>query len=85
MSVDKSLRSKTVLKRPRSVMSRIERLQVLEEDGRWKDGESVFGLPKVRTFRPKRRKHAAAKKEEAKAEATEQGAAPAGPGAGAKA
>ena len=75
MSVDKSLKSKTTLQRPRSVLARIERIEKLEEDGRWKDGDSVFGLSKVKAVRPKRRKKAPAKKEEdAVAAASEPGA-----------
>jgi hypothetical protein len=45
-------------------MSRTERLKVLLEDGRWKEGDSVFSLPKVRTYVAKRR----GKKEKAKEE-----------------
>jgi len=67
MSVDKSLKSRTTLTRPRSVLSRIERLEKLEDQGRWQEGNSVFGLPKVRTFRPKRRKKVAKPEEEAAA------------------
>lgn len=76
MSVDKSLKSKTALVRARSVLTRIERLSALEEDGRWSDGDSVFGLPKVRTLRPKRRKKVGPKKEEAEAEGEAPAAAP---------
>ena len=47
MAVDKSLKTKGSLLRRRNVLSREERLQMLERDGRWQDGDSVFGLPKV--------------------------------------
>jgi len=35
--------------RARNVYNRWERLQKLKEQGRWKDGAPVYGLPKVRT------------------------------------
>ena len=47
MAVDKSLKTKGSLLRRRNVLSREERLQMLEGDGRWQDGDSVFGLLKV--------------------------------------
>ena len=50
MSMHKSLVTKNKLERQRSVLTRAERLKILGEDGRWKDGDSVFGLPKVRTI-----------------------------------
>jgi small basic protein (TIGR04137 family) len=50
MSIHKSLVSKNKLVRQRSVLTRDERIKVLQEDGRWNDGDSVFGLPKVRVY-----------------------------------
>ena len=55
MSLHKSLVSKSALARQRNVMTREERLEKLAREGRWKDGESVFGLPKVGTVRIKKR------------------------------
>ncbi len=49
MSVHKSLRSTSNMTRARNVYNRWERLQKLKEQGRWKDGAPVYGLPKVRT------------------------------------
>lgn len=49
MSVHKSLRSTSSMTRARNVYNRWERLQKLKEQGRWKDGQPVYGLPKVRT------------------------------------
>ncbi len=49
MSLHKSLVTKGKLVRQRNVYSRGERLDILKKDRRWKDGDSVFGLPKVRT------------------------------------
>ena len=63
MSVHKSLKARSRLVRARSVMTRYERLLKLEQDGRWEEGQSVFGLPKVKIVRPKARKKK--KKEEA--------------------
>ncbi len=48
MSIDKSLVVKGKLTKRRSVLKRTERLKLLKEDGKWKDGESIFGLPKVK-------------------------------------
>ena len=47
MSIDRSLKSKNVLARHRNVLTRTERLAILEEDDRWEESQSVFGLPKV--------------------------------------
>jgi len=48
MSIHKSLVSKTILKRDRNVLTRAERVKELEDKGKWKEGDSVFALPKVR-------------------------------------
>jgi small basic protein (TIGR04137 family) len=47
MSIDPSLKSKGALSRHRNVLSRNERLEILKEEDRWEEGESVLGLPKV--------------------------------------
>ncbi len=62
MSIHRSLKSKGKLKRHRSVLTRTERLDVLKNEERWQDGDSIYGLPKVRVIRVKRKK--AAKEEE---------------------
>ncbi|HEX9794779.1 MAG TPA: small basic protein [Planctomycetota bacterium] len=50
MSIHKSLLVGGALDQERSVLTRRERLQLLQKEGRWsKSSESVFGLPKVRT------------------------------------
>jgi small basic protein (TIGR04137 family) len=82
MSVDRSLKIKGALIRHRNVLSRAERIQVLEEEQRWSQEDSVFGLPKV----AHRKSHAGKKAKEEKpaegitpeAEAAEAEAAPAG-------
>ena len=58
MTVDRSLKLKSTLLRARSVLTRAERLAELKEAGKWRDGDSVFGLPKVKVRRVKRRKAA---------------------------
>jgi len=75
MTLHKSLKSKDAMKRHRSVLTRAERIAVLEDESRWEEGESVFGLPKVRQFVMKRRHGKAAKKEEEGVEAAAEGEA----------
>lgn len=65
MSIDKSLVSKGRLRRRRNVLSRDERILLLEKEERWKEGQSVFGLPKVRAVVRTKKK---VKKEEKPAE-----------------
>lgn len=48
MSLHRSLISHSGLKRPRNVLNRYERLLILEKKGDWKEGDSIFGLRKVR-------------------------------------
>lgn len=73
MSIDKSLRRKNSLERARNVLNRAERIKVLQNEERWKDGQSPYGLPKVRVMKVAKKAKKAAKEEEATAE----GAAPA--------
>lgn len=47
MSMDKSLKSTSTLARHRNVLTRAERIQHLKETGRWVEGSSPLGLPKV--------------------------------------
>lgn len=71
MSLHKSLRSNSKLERARNVLSREEQIEKLQEDEKWTDGDSVFGLPKVKveTIALRRRP----KEEEEEAEAAEEG------------
>lgn len=48
MSIDKSLKRKNTLVRSRSVLTRAERVKTLQEQEKWTEGRSPFGLPKVR-------------------------------------
>jgi len=69
------------------VLNRAERIESLKEDGRWEEGQSVFGLPKVAHRKVVTRKAKAApvvKPEEEGAEAAE-GAPEAGAEAAGKA
>jgi len=79
MTMDKSLRIRRGLVRSRSVLSRAERLAKLQETERWKEGDSPFGLPKVRVFKLAMKKKKKKKEEEEGAEgaAAAEGAAPA--------
>ena len=82
MSQHPSLRSSEKDKQHRSVLKRHERLKILKEKEKWKDEDSVFGLPKVKVIRFKIKKEKAAK-EDVAAEAGAPGAEVKGPPAGA--
>ncbi|TVL99620.1 MAG: small basic protein [Candidatus Brocadia sp. WS118] len=75
MSVDKSLKTKGKLVRPRNVFTRIERIKLLKGEGKWDPTMSVFGIPKVKSVKIKRKSKS--EKKETTAEATPTGAAPA--------
>jgi small basic protein (TIGR04137 family) len=83
MSIDKSLRRKNQLERARNVLTRGERIRVLQNEERWQDGRSPFGLPKVRVHRIVVKKAKKAKEEEKAAEGAEvaEGAVKAAPAA----
>ena len=48
MSVHKSLKLKGTLSRTRNVKTRSERIELMKERGTWKQGRSIYGLPKTR-------------------------------------
>ena len=50
MSIDKSLKRKNTLARARNVLTRGERIKVMQNEERWQEGRSPFGLPKVRVL-----------------------------------
>src|SRR5215475_13496978 len=83
MSIDKSLRRKNQLQRARNVLTRGERIKTMQDEERWPDGRSPFGLPKVKVIKLVVKKAKKAKEEE-KPEGAE-GAAAAAPAAGAPA
>jgi small basic protein (TIGR04137 family) len=48
MSLDKSLKKSASLARARNVLTRAERLAVLQEDDRWRPEKGVYNLPKTK-------------------------------------
>ena len=76
MSQHSSLRIGRRSKQHRSVLKRYERLQTLQGKEEWKEGDSVLGLPKVKTLRIRIKKEKAA--ETAAVPGTEAPAATAG-------
>ena len=82
MSIHRSLATAGKLKRHRNVLTRAERLDILKKDERWKEGQSIFGLPKVRNIMAKAKKK---EKEAAEGAAPAAGAAAAAPAKDAKA
>ena len=48
MSLDKSLKKASSLARARNVLSRAERLALLQEDERWQPAAGVYNLPKTK-------------------------------------
>jgi len=73
MSQHPSLRSSDKDKQHRSVLKRYERIKILQDKEKWKDKDTVFGLPKVKVMRFKIKKEKAA----AETAVTAEGAAPA--------
>jgi small basic protein (TIGR04137 family) len=67
MSIDKSLRRKNSLVRARNVLTRGERIKVLQNEERWPDGRSPYNLPKVRVLKIVIKKAKKAKEEEGEA------------------
>jgi small basic protein (TIGR04137 family) len=80
MSIDKSLRRKNQLQRARNVLTRGERIKTLQNEERWPDGRSPYGLPKVKVVKIVVKKVKKAKEEE-KTEGAEGAAAAATPAA----
>ena len=78
MTIDKSLRVKAGAIKNRNVLTRAERIAKLIETERWKEGDRVLGLPKVRVMKLALKK----KKKAAKAEEGAEGAEAATPAAG---
>lgn len=76
MSIDKSLRRKNQLARSRNVLTRGERIKVMQDEERWQEGRSPYNLPKVRVMKMAK-KAKKAKEEEKPAEEGAEAAAPA--------
>ncbi len=64
MTIDKSLRVRAGMIRNRNVLTRAERIEKLKAADRWSEGDSVYGLPKVRVQKLSLRKKKKVKKEE---------------------
>jgi len=75
MTMDKSLKIRRGRTSNRSVLNRAERIQRLKAADRWKEGDSPFGLAKVRVYK------LAVKKKKKKKEEEEGGGAAATAGA----
>jgi small basic protein (TIGR04137 family) len=67
MSIDRSLKVKGALTRHRNVLTRAERIEKLQDEERWSQGDSLLGLPKV----GHRKSHAGRKAKEAPAKEAE--------------
>ncbi len=65
MSIDKSLKRKAGASGNRSVLKRSERIKILQDKEKFAEGQSPFGLPKVRVMKVVLKK---AKKEKAEGE-----------------
>lgn len=76
MSIHPSLAISESDKKQRSVLKRTERIRLMQDKGQWKEGDRVYGLPKIKAVRIKIKKE----KVEKAADATtgEATAAPAG-------
>lgn len=72
MTQHPSLKIKDIGIGHRSVLKRFERILRLKKEEKWKEGDPIFGLPKVKNIRTK------IKKEKPAAAAVVPGAAPAG-------
>jgi small basic protein (TIGR04137 family) len=48
MSMHRSLKSASKIAARRNVLKRYERVDLLKRDGRWKEGDRAYGLPKTK-------------------------------------
>ena len=72
MTIDKSLKIRRGLIRTRNVLTRAERIAKLAETDRWQEGDTPFGLAKVRVQKMVMKKKKKKKEEEGEgAEGTE--------------
>ncbi len=49
MSMHRSFGKGSNIKAKRNVMKRYERIDALKQKGKWKEGNSVYGLPKTKS------------------------------------
>ncbi len=64
MTIDKSLKIQAGSTKQRNVLTRPERLARLIETDRWNEGDSIYGLPKVRVQKISMKKKKKVKKED---------------------
>ena len=72
VSIDKSLKKLGGMVRSRSVLTRDERIGQLMKEGRWQEGQSPLGLPKVLVERVVGGKQKKKKDDEDESEGTEE-------------
>lgn len=65
MSMHPSLNISDKDKKQRSVLKRTERIRMMMEKGQWKEGDKVYGLPKIKSLRIKIKKEKVEKAAEA--------------------
>ncbi|MCX5705087.1 MAG: small basic protein [Candidatus Omnitrophica bacterium] len=56
MGIHPSLKTSDKVNKARSVMKRSERIRSMIEKGQWKEGDDVYGLPKIKAVRIKIKK-----------------------------
>ncbi|MFC1496942.1 small basic protein [Verrucomicrobiota bacterium] len=49
MTQHSSLKSASKIKKKRNVLKRFERIDLLSERGKWKEGDRALGLPKTKS------------------------------------
>lgn len=49
MSMHTSLKSGSKIAAKRNVLKRFERIDILKQKGKWKDGDRAYGLPKTKS------------------------------------
>jgi small basic protein (TIGR04137 family) len=54
MSVHSSLKIQGKLARSRNVLTRAERIDLMEQRRTWEEGDAVYGLPKTKVVKPKK-------------------------------
>jgi len=77
VSIHRSLAFKGKLKRQRNVLTRLERVDKLADEGRWNEGDTIFGLPTTRVVKVRGAKKKKKAPEPEQAEVAEGAEAPA--------
>ncbi len=77
MAIHPSLNFSDKDKKQRSVLKRIERIKHMIEKNEWKEGDKIFGLPKIKSVRIKIKKEKIEKAADATAAAGTAAPAPA--------